>query len=306
MGHHSRTEPVCNASRRTRDENNRRKASQVLLITSAGLLAGGAFEFVVAEVAGSAALFSDALHNLGDVLTTLGLYVGFRVSGRAPNARYPYGYGRAEDLAGIGVVLAIWVSAVLAGLESLDKLRAHGQTHHLFLGLAAALTGVVGNQVVAKYKLRVGREIDSEALVADARHSGVDALASAGAVIGLIGVSVGLPIADPIAGFAISAIIVWIGVLATRDAVTRLFDAQDEALTGAVRDSVQQICGIRRARDVRIRRIGRQLAVRLVVELPGELTLFEAHVVTQAVEATVYEVLPQASDIVVRTEVYRE
>jgi len=115
-----------------------------------------------------------------------------------------------------------------------------------------------------------------------------------------------LPIADPIAGFAISAIIVWIGVLATRDAVTRLFDAQDEALTRVVRDSVQQICGIRRARDVRIRWIGRQLAVRLVVELPGELTLFEAHVVTQAVEATVYEVLPQASDIVVRTEVYRE
>ena len=177
MGHHSRTEPVCIASRRTRDENNRRKASQVLLITSACLLAGGAFEFVVAEVAHSAALFSDALHNLGDVFTTLGLYVGFRVSGRAPNARYPYGYGRAEDLAGIGVVLAIWVSAVLAGLESLDKLRAHGQTHHLFPGLAAALTGVVGNQVVAKYKLRVGREIDSKALVADARHSGVDALA---------------------------------------------------------------------------------------------------------------------------------
>src|SRR5712691_11667905 len=120
MGHHSRTEPVCIASRRTRDENNRRKASQVLLITSACLLAGGAFEFVVAEVARSAALFSDALHNLGDVFTTLGLYVGFRVSGKAPNARYPYGYGRAEDLAGIGVVFAIWLSAVLAGLESLE------------------------------------------------------------------------------------------------------------------------------------------------------------------------------------------
>lgn len=300
MPHHSRSDTDCISHRRVRDEAARRKAIRALIVSSAWLLGVGMFEFFVGVAARSAALFSDALHNLGDVLTTLALYVGFRVSSRSPNARYPYGYGRAEDLAGIGVVIAIWVSAVLAGLESLEKLRAHGQTTLPLLGLAAALTGVIGNQAVARYKLRVGREINSEALIADSRHAGTDALASAGAVAGLGGVAAGFPLADPVAGCAITALIVRIGLVATRDVVTHLLDRQDEAITGAVHSSVAQICGVRRARDVRTRWIGRRLAVRLVVELPEELTVREAHVVTTAVEASICDVLPQASDVVVR------
>lgn len=300
MAHHSRSDNDCILNRRVRDQADRRKAIHALLVSSACLFGVGLFEFLVAVAARSAALFSDALHNLGDVLTTLALYVGFRLSCRSPNARYPYGYGRAEDLAGIGVVIAIWVSAVLAGLESLEKLRAQGQTTLPLLGLAAALAGVIGNQAVARYKLQVGREINSEALVADSRHAGTDALASAGAVVGLAGVAAGFPLADPVAGCAITVIIVRIGLVATRDVVTHLLDAQDEAITKAVHSSVAQICGIRQARDVRTRWIGRQLAVQLVVDLPKELTVREAHVVARAVEASICDVLPQASDVVVR------
>ena len=300
MAHHSRSDNDCILSRRIRDQADRRKAIHALLVSSACLFGVGLFEFLVAVAARSAALYSDALHNLGDVLTTLALYVGFRLSCRSPNARYPNGYGRAEDLAGIGVVIAIWVSAALAGLESLEKLRAHGQATLPLLGLTAALTGVVGNQAVARYKLRVGREINSEALVADSRHAGTDALASAGAVVGLAGVAAGFPFADPVAGCAITMLIVRIGLIATRDVVTRLLDVQDEAITKAVHSSVAQICGVRWARDVRTRWVGRQLAVQLVVDLPEELTVREAAVVARAVEASICDVLPQASDVVVR------
>ncbi len=176
---------------------------RAIVVSSLGLLATSAFELFITVLSGSVALLSDALHNLGDVFTTVGVYFGFRASRKGPTARYPYGYGRAEDLAGIVILLAIWTSAGLAGWQSYDKLVSGRGTTHLTLGMAAAAIGIVGNQLVARYKGRVGREIKSAPLIVDARHSRLDAAASAGALAGLIGVALGLRVADPIAGFAI-------------------------------------------------------------------------------------------------------
>ena len=103
-----------------------------------------------------------------------------RASGRAATDRYPYGYERAEDLAGVGIAVVIWASAVFAGVESVRKLLEHGTTSHVGVGIVAAVIGIVGNQAVARYKLVVGRRINSATLIADAKHSWLDALSSAG------------------------------------------------------------------------------------------------------------------------------
>jgi cation efflux family protein len=168
-----------------RDESNRRRAIRAILFSSLGLLATSAFELFITILSGSVALLSDALHNLGDVFTTVGVYFGFRASKKLPTCRYPYGYGRPEDLAGVAIVAAIWSSAVLAGWRSYDKLVSGRGTTHLGLGMVAAAIGIVGNQPVARYKLNVGREIKSGPLMVDARHSWLDAVASAGALVGL-------------------------------------------------------------------------------------------------------------------------
>ncbi len=164
------------------DEANRRRAMRAIVVSSLGLLVTSAFELFITVLSGSVALLSDALHNLGDVFTTVGVYFGFRASRKQPTSRYPYGYGRAEDLAGIVILLAIWTSAGLAGWQSYDKLVSGRGTTHLTLGMAAATIGIVGNQLVARYKGRVGREIKSAPLIVDARHSWLDAIASAGAL----------------------------------------------------------------------------------------------------------------------------
>jgi len=181
------------------DRDERHQANRAVAVSATGLAVSGLVELVIALVSGSAALLGDALHNLSDVSTSLLVFVGFRASRRAATPRYPYGFERAEDLAGIGVAAVMWASAAVAGAESVAKLVHHGTTQHLGWGIAAAAAEILGNQLVARYKLAVGRRIQSATMIADAKHSWLDALSSAGAMLGLVGVALGWSWADAVA-----------------------------------------------------------------------------------------------------------
>jgi len=282
-----------------RDDSNRRRAIRAILFSSLGLLVTSVFELFITILSGSVALLSDALHNLGDVFTTVGVYFGFRASKKPPTSRYPYGYGRAEDLAGVAIVAAIWSSAVLAGWQSYDKLVSGRGTTHLGLGMLAAAIGIAGNQVVARYKLKVGREIKSAPLMVDARHSWLDAVASAGALAGLIGVALGFRVADPIAGFAITALIIHIGIDATRDVASRLMDESDEEVIRAVRAAAMDVAGVQGVTDLRVRWLGRELEIRMVIHLPLGMTLMQAHDVAHLVQDKVRSDVPDVREVMV-------
>ena len=170
------------------DATERRLANRAVAVGAIGLALTGLIELVIAVASGSVALLGDALHNLSDVSTSLVVFLGFAVSKRTASARYPYGHERAEDLAGVGIAVVIWASAALAGVESIHKLLEHGTTSHVGWGIAGAAIGIIGNQAVARYKLVIGRRINSGTLIADAKHSWLDALSSAGALVGLLGV----------------------------------------------------------------------------------------------------------------------
>ena len=227
----------------------------------------------------------------------MGVYFGFRVSRRAPSRRYPYGYGRAEDLAGIVIVAAIWSSAVLAGWQSYNKLISHRGTTHLTLGMIAAAIGIVGNQLVARYKLSVGKAINSAPLIVDARHSWLDALASAGALVGLIGVALGWRPADPGAGFAITILIVHIGIEATHDVATRLLDVNDEEAADIVLRAAEASAGPGTISDIRVRWLGRQSAIRLNLRTEADLSVRAAHGIAHRAEAAVRQAQPDAREI---------
>ena len=272
---------------------------RAIVVSSLGLLFTSTLELVVVVFSGSVALLADGLHNLGDVFTTVGVYFGFRASRKPPSRRYPYGYGRAEDLAGILIVAAIWGSAVLAAIQSYDKLRSGRGTTHLTLGMLAAFIGIVGNQLVARYKGRVGREIKSAPLIVDARHSWLDAIASFGALVGLIGVALGFLQADPLAGFAITVLIVRIGIEATHDVVARLMDVNDGELAGEVASVVRAIPGVSSVSDVRIRWLGRQAEMRLVIHVAATMPITEAHELAHRVQERLRVEHPDAREIMV-------
>src|SRR3984957_17515132 len=156
----------------TRDDvQERRDANRAIAVSAIGLAATGIVELLLAILTGSVGLLGDAIHNLSDVSTSAVVFLGFRLSRKGPSERYPYGLERAEDLAGIGIAVVIWASALFAGAESVRKLIEHGHTTDIGWGIVGAVVGILGNQLGAGYKPRGGRGIGSATLVADAKHS---------------------------------------------------------------------------------------------------------------------------------------
>lgn len=291
-------EPVlATAVRQPHDERaDRQQANRAVAVSAIGLGLTGTIELVLAIVTGSVALLGDALHNLSDVSTSAVVFLGFRISKKAPSASYAYGYERAEDLAGLGVALVIWASAVFAGYESYRKFVGNEGTSHLTIGMAGAVLGIVGNQVVARYKMHVGRRINSVTLVADAKHSWLDAISSLGALTGLVLVALGYRWGDPIAGFAVTGFILHVGYSVTKEILFHLMDGGDPEEIEAARRATLAVEGIRSA-VVRGRWMGRSLLLEIEAELQPDVTLARAEEIGAGVEAAVLRAVPAARKI---------
>jgi cation diffusion facilitator family transporter len=279
----------------TRDDAaDRRAANRAIAVSAVGLAATGLIELLLAVATGSVGLLGDAIHNLSDVSTSAVVFLGFRLSRRPPTERYPYGLERAEDLAGIGIAVVIWASAAFAGFESVRKLIDHGHTSHVGAGIAGAVIGIVGNQVVAWYKLRTGRRIHSATLVADARHSWLDALSSAGALAGLIAVAAGQPWGDPVAGLAVTGFICHVGYEVTADVVRRLADGVDPEVITTAEAVAGSVPGVIHA-HARARWTGRTLRVEIEGWVDPNLPVRGADALGRQVATALADRIPDVS-----------
>src|SRR6201996_7891258 len=276
----------------TDDAGERRQANRAVAVSAVGLALTGLAELAIALVSGSVALLGDALHNLADVSTSALVFIGFRASRKLPSEHYPYGYERAEDLAGVGVALVIWGSAAVAGYESITKLLRHGSTGHVGWGIAAAVAGIAGNQLVARYKLVVGRRIRSATMVADAKHSWLDALSSAGAMLGLLGVALGWAWADAVAGILVTGFICHVGWEGTDDIARRLLDGVDPDIITTAEAVAIEVPGVRHA-HARARWTGRTLRVEVEGFLDSETPLATADRIGHSVASILTSRIPE-------------
>ncbi|HLZ72210.1 MAG TPA: cation diffusion facilitator family transporter [Dehalococcoidia bacterium] len=251
--------------------------------SSLALLVTGAIELVIFALGNSAGLLADAMHNLGDVTTTLAIWAAFTFARREANERFPYGYHRAEDLAGMFVLIVMVASGIAAGYESLQHLLTGSHPSHLALSAVAAFVGFAGNELTAQYKTRVGRRIGSVSLEADGAHSRVDGLVSLAALAGIGGVAAGFERADGLAGVLITLVIAGVIVSTARGVIGRGMDAVDPALTSQVRSVAAAVPDVLDVHDVRLRWAGRALFVSLSIALPPQLPLAQAHDAAEAV-----------------------
>ena len=278
------------------DAGERRQANRAVAVSAIGLGATGLVELLLAVFTGSVGLLGDAIHNLSDVSTSAVVFLGFRLSRRPPTEKYPYGLERAEDLAGIGIAAVIWASAAFAGYESVRKLIEHGHTSHVAAGIIGAVLGILGNQVVARYKLVVGRRINSATLIADARHSWLDALSSAGALLGLIAVALGLPWGDPLAGLVVTAFICHVGYEVTKDVVNRLADGIDPEVITTAEAAAGSVPGVIHA-HARARWTGRTLRVEIEGWVDPEVSAKDADALGRLVAGQISRQLPEAGSL---------
>ncbi len=223
------------------------------------LLGTTILQFVVVLISGSVALLADTIHNFSDALTAVPLWVAFILGRRIATRRYTYGFGRAEDLAGLFIIAVVAASAVVAAWQSIERFFNPQPLHNLWWVAAAGVIGFAGNEAVAIYRIRVGQKIGSAALVADGVHARIDGFTSLAVVLGAIGVMLGFPLADPIVGLLISAAIIVLLWGTVRSIGRRLMDGIEPELVHKVEHALADTSGVRGIEQVQLRWVGHRL-----------------------------------------------
>jgi cation diffusion facilitator family transporter len=219
----------------------------------------------VVFTSGSVALLADTIHNVGDATTAIPLWIAFILVRRPPTATFNYGLGRVEDLAGMLIVLIILFSAIVAGYEAIDRL-IHPQPITQLLAVAVAgVIGFFGNEVVAVFRIRVGRAMNSAALIADGYHARTDGLTSLAVVLGALGVWLGFPLADPIIGLLITIAIFGIVWQSAKAVITRSLDGIDPGVVEEIRHAAEHVPGLRKLTDIKARWLGHKLNADLTI-----------------------------------------
>jgi len=279
-----------------------RRGMRTLFTSLAVLGVTAAIQAVVAALSGSVALLGDTLHNVADALTALPLGLAFWLGRRPANRRYTYGYGRAEDLAGIVIVVLIAASSALAAYEAVQRLLHHQGVHHLWAVAVAALFGFVGNEVVARYRIKVGRDIGSAALVADGLHARTDGFTSLSVLVGAAGVAVGWDWADPAVGLFITLAILLVLRDAAREVYRRLMDSVDPDLVDKVDEVLRGTDGVQDVGVTRLRWIGHQLRAECTIVVDDALTVVDAHRVAEDCQHRLLHQVPRLTAALVHAD----
>jgi cation diffusion facilitator family transporter len=248
------------------------------------------------------ALLGDTLHNAADALTAVPLAVAFVIGRRPPTRRYTYGYGRAEDLAGVVIVLVIAASSALAAYEAVTRLAHPRPVSNLPAVAVAAVIGFAGNELVARYRIRVGRKIGSAALVADGLHARTDGFTSLAVLLGVAGVALGWDWADPVVGLLITVAILAVLRQAAREIYRRLMDAVDPALVDQAEQALRAVPGVLDVGQVRLRWIGHQLRAECEIVIDSAATAVQSHETTVAAEHALLHALPRLSAALVHAD----
>jgi cation diffusion facilitator family transporter len=275
---------------------------RALWISLAVLGATALLQAVVVGVSGSVALLGDTLHNAADALTAVPLGIAFMVGRRPPNRRYTYGYGRAEDLAGVVIVVVIAASSGLAAYEAITRLAHPRPVSNLIAVAVAAVIGFTGNEVVARYRIRVGRKIGSAALVADGLHARTDGFTSLAVLLGVGGVALGWDWADPVVGLVITVAILAVLRQAAREIYRRLMDAVDPDLVDQVEQTLLVTPGVLGVGQVRLRWIGHQLRAECEVIVDAGASAIQAHQVAVDAEHNLLHALPRLAAALVHAD----
>jgi cation diffusion facilitator family transporter len=268
--------------------------------------ATAAFQLVIVYFSGSVALLADTIHNVGDAGTAIPLWIAFMLVRRKPSLRFTHGMGRVEDLAGVVIVGIILFSAIVAGWQAIERFINPRDIEHLGWVAAAGVIGFLGNEAVAVFRIKVGREIDSAALVADGYHARVDGLTSLAVVAGAFGVWLGFPLADPIIGLVITIMILGIVWQSGKAVFTRMLDGTEPEIVHEIEHAAGHVAGIRRIEDVRARWLGHRLAVELDIGVDGTASVSAADGITSALERELAAHLPALGRTRVRVRPYQQ
>lgn len=256
----------------------------------------------VVALSGSVALLADTIHNFADAATAIPLGIAFVLVRRGVSKRFTYGLGRVEDLAGLLIVATIAVSALVASYEAIQRLMQPQALEYLGAVMVASVIGFLGNEAVAVFRIRVGRQIGSAALIADGYHARVDGWTSLAVLVGAIGVWAGYPLADPLIGLVISVAIFAIVWQSARLVLARALDAVEPEVVDTITHAAGHVPGAEEISDVRARWIGHRLHAELHVTVPASLSVAAGHAIAKEVRHRLLHHLPHLGSVMVHVD----
>jgi cation diffusion facilitator family transporter len=256
-------------------------------------------QIAIVIASGSVALLADTVHNFGDFLNSAPLLAAFYLAGRAATRRYTYGYGRAEDIAGILIVVSIVFSAGYILWESFQKLLDPRPIEHMPWVAAAAVVGFIGNEAVALFQIRTGKRIGSEALVADGLHARIDGLTSLVVLVAVAGSALGYPIVDPLVGLVIGLAIVLIARDATKRIWYRLMDAVDPAIVDRIDQIAGEVAGVTDVAAIRARWVGHQLYAEVSLAIADDMDTSDLRNITTDVRTNLLRFVPRLAVVTI-------
>ena len=275
---------------------------RALRISLFGLFGTTILQLVIFIISGSVALLADTIHNFADALTAIPLWIAFVLARRAATRRYTFGFGRAEDLAGLFIVAVVALSAIVAGYEAINRFFHPTVLHNLNWVIVAGVIGFAGNELVAIYRIRVGRQIGSAALVADGVHARLDGFTSLSVVLGAVGVLLGLPLADPIIGLLISVSILILLWGTVRSIGRRLMDGIDPAIVDRAEHALEHADGVNGISSIKLRWVGHRLQGGATIRV-GQVSVADAERIVHDAQHELAHALPNLDtfDIVTTT-----
>lgn len=268
----------------------------------AGLAVTAIIQVFVVAVTHSVALLADTIHNVGDAATAIPLGIAFLFARRKPSKRFTYGYGRVEDLAGVVVVLLILFSAIVAAYQAVQRFIHPEPVYYLWALAAASIVGFVGNEAVAFFRIKVGKEIGSAALIADGYHARTDGWTSLAVLGGAIGTWLGFPLADPIIGLLISAAIFFIVWDSAKSIFTRMLDGVDPGVLEKVGHAARHVNEVKDLGEVRARWIGHKLWVELNISVRADMPITDAHEIAKEVRHQLMHHLPHLGEVIIHVD----
>jgi len=267
-----------------------------------GLFATALLQAAVVALSGSVALLADTIHNFADAATAIPLGVAFLLVRRGVTKRFTYGLGRVEDLAGLMIVATIAASALVASYEAIQRLLHPQALEYLGAVMVAAVIGFLGNEAVAVFRIRVGRQIGSAALIADGYHARVDGWTSLAVLVGAIGVWAGYPLADPVVGLVISAAILAIVWQSARLVLARALDAVEPEVVDTITHAAGRVQNVEEVSEVKARWVGHRLHAELHVTVPGGFSVAAGHGIAKEVRHQLLHHLPHLGTVMVHVD----
>ena len=273
----------------------------------------GIVKFAAGIMGNSLAMIADAMHTLSDVIASVAVWVGFKVARQPADDAHPYGHGKAEQIAGKMVAIALFVVGIYIvwqgtagivgfarGMTELEPPRA--------MVLYAAFLSIVVKELNYQYQVRIGRRIGSVALVADAWHHRSDSFSSVGVAIGIAAAMLGGPRwhwADEAAALVVALLIIYMAWDIFKKAAAGLMDAQSSPV---VREKIKTVvCGVEGVKDVEkifARQSGLDLLIDIHVEVDENMTVRESHRIATQVKDRLIHDIPQVTHVLVHIEPY--